>query len=116
MGNNLATPVIATPTSVDCVDVWSGVLLDIEEEGVLSIIQESGSTGVIHSAWLTAYRSPLLAGIGCNHEKLVVHYKNLPTSAPLSTLTCRQNNHDRRSIGNSAARLVKGIPFRKCHS
>ncbi|RVR68947.1 propanediol dehydratase, partial [Citrobacter freundii] len=37
-------------------------------------------------------------------------------SAPLFTLTYQQNSHDRRSIGNNAARLVKGIPFRECHS
>ncbi|MCV5540284.1 glycerol dehydratase reactivase beta/small subunit family protein, partial [Escherichia coli] len=42
--------------------------------------------------------------------------KNLPASAPLFTLMYQQDNHTRRSIGNNAARLVKGIPFRECHS
>ncbi|HDI6197812.1 TPA: propanediol dehydratase, partial [Escherichia coli] len=46
----------------------------------------------------------------------IVHYKNLPASAPLFTLMYQQDNHARRSIGNNAARLVKGIPFRECHS
>ncbi|HFK7116484.1 TPA: glycerol dehydratase reactivase beta/small subunit family protein, partial [Escherichia coli] len=32
------------------------------------------------------------------------------------TLMYQQDNHTRRSIGNNAARLVKGIPFRECHS
>ena len=80
------------------------------------VIQENDSTDIIHNAWLAACQSPLLVGIGCSREKLVVHYKNLPSSAPLFTLTYQQNSHDRRSIGNNAARLVKGIPFRECHS
>ncbi|MXD27896.1 propanediol dehydratase, partial [Escherichia coli] len=49
-------------------------------------------------------------------KKLIVHYKNLPASAPLFTLMSQEDNQARRSIGNNAARLVKGIPFRECHS
>ncbi len=112
MESNLTTPAIVIFTSADCADVWNDVLLGIEEEGIPFVIQESGSADVIHNAWLAACQSPLLVG----REKLVVHYKNLPTSAPLFTLTYQQNSHDRRSIGNNAARLVKGIPFRECHS
>ncbi|WP_411512125.1 glycerol dehydratase reactivase beta/small subunit family protein [Escherichia coli] len=55
---------------------------------------------------------PCVVGIACDREKLIVHYKNLPASAPLFTLMYQQDNHTRRSIGNNAARLVKGIPFR----
>ncbi|HDY3019817.1 TPA: glycerol dehydratase reactivase beta/small subunit family protein, partial [Salmonella enterica] len=67
-------------------------------------------------AWLAASRSPLLVGIACDREKLIVHYKNLPPSAPLFTLTYHQNNRAQRCTGNNAARLVKGIPFRECDS
>ncbi|AUV26878.1 glycerol dehydratase reactivase beta/small subunit family protein [Citrobacter sp. RHBSTW-00678] len=116
MESNLTTPAIVIFATAGCTDVWSDVLLGIEEEGIPFVIQESPSTDVIHNAWLAACQSPLLVGIGCNREKLVVHYKNLPTSAPLFTLTYQQDNHARRSIGNNAARLVKGIPFRECHS
>ncbi|WP_455561661.1 glycerol dehydratase reactivase beta/small subunit family protein, partial [Escherichia sp.] len=55
-------------------------------------------------------------GIGCDQEKLIVHYKNIPSSAPLFTSMYQQDYHARRSIGTNAARLVKGIPFRELHS
>lgn len=116
MESNLTTPAIVIFTTADCSDVWSNVLLGIEEEGIPFVIQESQSTDVIHNAWLAACQSPLLVGIGCSREKLVVHYKNLPISAPLFTLTYQQDNHAQRNIGNNAARLVKGIPFREYHS
>ena len=116
MESNHTTPAIVIFTTSDCIAVWNDVLLGIEEEGIPFVIQVSQSTDVIHNAWLAACQSPLLVGIGCNREKLVVHYKNLPTSAPLFTLTYQQDSHTRRSIGNNAARLVKGIPFRECHS
>ncbi|HAU4328662.1 glycerol dehydratase reactivase beta/small subunit family protein [Citrobacter freundii] len=116
MESNLTTPAIVIFTVGDCTSRWNDVLLGIEEEGIPFVIRETHSTDIIHNAWLAACQSPLLVGIGCDQEKLVVHYKNLPTSAPLFTLMYQQNSHDRRSIGNNAARLVKGIPFRECHS
>ena len=88
------------------------VIAGIEEEGIPFVIQHQAAGEVVQSAWQAARMSPLLVGIACNEETLVVHYKNLPTSAPLFTLTYRQNSLDRRSTGNNAARLVKGIPFR----
>ena len=96
-------PAIVVMEIGDCITTWDEVLLGIEEE-------------VIDSAWLAARQSPLLVGIACDQEKLIVHYKNLPASAPLFTLMYQQDNHARRSIGTNAARLVKGIPFRELHS
>ena len=90
-------------------NAWDEVLFGIEEEGIPFSIQQ------IHSAWQAARQSPLLVGIACDREKLIVHYKNLPASAPLFTLMYQQDNYARRSIGNNAARLVKGIPFREYH-
>ncbi|EFC6707669.1 propanediol dehydratase [Escherichia coli] len=94
------TPAIVVMEIGDCITTWDEVLLGIE----------------IDSAWLAARQSPLLVGIACDQEKLIVHYKNLPASAPLFTLIYQQDNHARRSIGTNAARLVKGIPFRELHS
>ncbi|WP_196210276.1 glycerol dehydratase reactivase beta/small subunit family protein [Citrobacter sp. Res13-Sevr-PEB04-36] len=116
MESNLSAPAIVIFTQGDCTSLWNDVLLGIEEEGIPFVVQENHSTDIIHSAWLAACQSPLLVGIGCNQEQLVVHYKNLPTSAPLFTLMYQQDSHVRRSIGNNAARLVKGIPFREGHS
>ena len=116
MESNLTTPAIVIFTSADCADVWNDVLLGIEEEGIPFLLQHHPAGDVVDSAWQAARSSPLLVGIACDRHTLVVHYKNLPSSAPLFTLTYQQNSHDRRSIGNNAARLVKGIPFRECHS
>lgn len=116
MESNLTAPAIVIFSMGDCASRWHDVLLGIEEEGIPFVIEEIPSGDVTHSAWLAACRSPLLVGIGCSREKLVVHYKNLPTSAPLFTLMYQQNSHARRSTGSNAARLVKGIPFKECHS
>lgn len=112
MDSSVTTPAIVISTIGDCLSVWKEVLLGIEEEGIPFVIQHQAAGEVAQSAWQAARMSPLLVGIACNEETLVVHYKNLPTSAPLFTLTYRQNSLDRRSTGNNAARLVKGIPFR----
>ncbi|MCZ8625053.1 glycerol dehydratase reactivase beta/small subunit family protein [Escherichia albertii] len=109
-------PVIVVTEIGNCIDTWNEVLLGIEEEGIPFHIQQIPSGEVIDSAWQAARQSPLLVGIACDREKLIVHYKNLPTSAPLFTLMYQQDNHARRSIGNNTARLVKGIPFREGHS
>lgn len=115
MESNLITPTIVIFTGVDYADVWNGVPLGIEEEGIPSVIQESSSTDIIHSTWLATCQSPLLVGTGYSREKLVAHYKNLSTSTLLFTLTYQQNSHDHRSIGDNTARLVKDIPFRERH-
>ena len=109
-------PVIVVTEIGNCIDTWNEVLLGIEEEGIPFHIQQIPSGEVIDSAWQAARQSPLLVGIACDREKLIVHYKNLPASAPLFTLMYQQDNHARRSIGNNAARLVKGIPFWEGHS
>ncbi|EDS90321.1 glycerol dehydratase reactivase beta/small subunit family protein [Escherichia albertii NBRC 107761 = DSM 17582] len=109
-------PVIVVTEIGNCINTWNEVLLGIEEEGIPFHIQQIPSGEVIDSTWQAARQSPLLVGIACDREKLIVHYKNLPTSAPLFTLMYQQDNHARRSIGNNAARLVKGIPFREGHS
>lgn len=58
----------------------------------------------------------VLVGIACDRHSLVVHYKNLPASAPLFTLMHHQDSQAQRNTGNNAARLVKGIPFRDLHA
>lgn len=114
MESNHTVPAIVI-TALGCpISHWRHVLLGIEEEGIPWVVQEQKAGEVIYQAWLAASRSPLLVGIACDREKLIVHYKNLPTSAPLFTLTYHQNSHAQRCTGNNAARLVKGIPFREC--
>ncbi|POT59547.1 propanediol dehydratase [Citrobacter amalonaticus] len=116
MDSNNNTPAIVILTIGDSISAWNDVLLGIEEEGIPFVIQPQTDSDVTRCAWKAARQSPLLVGIACDKEKLVVHYKNLPASAPLFTLTYRQNSLDRRSTGNNAARLVKGISFRDLNS
>lgn len=112
MDSNSTVPAIVISASGESLSGWNDVLLGIEEEGIPFVILPQTDGDVTHCAWLAACRSPLLVGIACDNKTLVVHYKNLPASAPLFTLTYHQNSLDRRSTGNNAARLVKGIPFR----
>ncbi|MEO3991230.1 glycerol dehydratase reactivase beta/small subunit family protein [Pseudocitrobacter cyperus] len=109
--NNPIPAIVISPIGESLFD-WHDVLLGIEEEGIPFVIQPQPDGDVTHCAWQAACRSPLLVGIACDNNALVVHYKNLPASAPLFTLTYHQNSLDRRGTGNNAARLVKGIPFR----
>lgn len=82
-------PAIVVMEIGNCITIWDEVLLGIEEEGIPFRIQHIPSGEVIDSAWLAARQSPLLVGIACDQEKLIVHYKNLPPSAPLFTLLRR---------------------------
>ncbi|EBD2616379.1 propanediol dehydratase [Salmonella enterica] len=116
MESNHNLPAIVITTLGCHISDWQHVLLGIEAEGIPWVVQEQEAGEVIYQAWLAASRSPLLVGIACDREKLIVHYKNLPPSAPLFTLTYHQNNCAQRCTGNNAARLVKGIPFRECDS
>lgn len=109
---NTDAPAIVILSIREGITAWHEVLLGIEEEGIPFVIQPHADDDVAHCAWRAAQQSSLLVGIACDTETLAVHYKNLPASAPLFTLTYRQNSLDQRSAGNNAARLVKGIPFR----
>ena len=84
------TPAIVVTEIGDCISTWNEVLLGIEEEGIPFRIQHIPSGEVIDSAWQAARKSPLLVGIACDREKLIVHYKNLPASALLFTLMYQQ--------------------------
>ena len=69
-------PAIVVVTEIgNCITIWDEVLLGIEEEGIPFRIQHIPSGEVIDSARLAARQSPLLVGIACDQEKLIVHYK-----------------------------------------
>lgn len=116
MDSNHSAPAIVITVINDCASLWHEVLLGIEEEGIPFLLQHHPAGDVVDSAWQAARSSPLLVGIACDRHSLVVHYKNLPASAPLFTLMHHQDSQAQRNIGNNAARLVKGIPFRDLNS
>ncbi|SQI23064.1 propanediol dehydratase reactivation protein [Salmonella enterica subsp. arizonae] len=78
MESNHNLPAIVITTLGCHISEWQHVLLGIEEEGIPWVVQEQEAGEVIYQAWLAASRSPLLVGIACDREKLIVHYKNLP--------------------------------------
>lgn len=116
MDSNHSAPAIVITVISDCASLWHEVLLGIEEEGIPFLLQHHPAGDVVDSAWQAARSSPLLVGIACDRHSLVVHYKNLPASAPLFTLMHHQDSLAHRNTGNNAARLVKGIPFRDLHA
>lgn len=116
MDSELTLPAIVIADIDDSLPLWEEVWLGIEEEGIPVLPRRAPSQDVIACAWQSAEQSPLLVGIACDRQRLVVHYKNLPASAPLFVLTSLQDTQQKRHTGNNAARLVKGIPFREGQS
>jgi Dehydratase medium subunit. len=93
---------------------WYQVFLGIEEEGIPYQIKEANIPDVVSEAYSAAQRSPLLVGMACTNEEMVVHYKNLQPDNPLFRLAqpLQQDTESLRQLGNNAARLVKGLPFK----
>ncbi|MFC0228409.1 glycerol dehydratase reactivase beta/small subunit family protein [Serratia aquatilis] len=91
---------------------WQQVLFGIEEEGIPWRWQQEGNDDIVQRAWEAAARSLLLVGLACTTEEMVVHYRNLPASEPLFRLARPQEEQQWRHLGNNAARLVKGLPFK----
>lgn len=92
MDSNHSAPAIVITVISDCASLWHEVLLGIEEEGIPFLLQHHPAGEVVDSAWQAARSSPLLVGIACDRHSLVVHYKNLPASAPLFTLMHHQDS------------------------
>ena len=95
-------------------DLWQGALYDIEEEGIPYQISQVNDTDTVAAAYNTALQSPLQVGIACDRQEMVVHFKNLQPDSPLYRLTLAGPAQDDtlRSLGNNAARLVKGLPLK----
>ena len=110
--NAADSPVIVIHGCGDCQRDWQEVLWGIEEEGIPWRWQTAQERDITTSAWHAANQSALLVGIACDQQRLVIHYRHLPASAPLFTLMQQAEPQARRNAGSNAARLVKGIPFR----
>lgn len=94
--------------------LWQQVFYGIEEEGIPFQLKPITGSDVTDAAYLAAQQSPLLVGLACDREQLVIHYKNLLPATPLFQLSkpLTQSVDVLRSLGNNAARLVKGLPFK----
>ncbi|MFC6169923.1 glycerol dehydratase reactivase beta/small subunit family protein [Loigolactobacillus jiayinensis] len=89
------------------------LLHGIEEEQIpydIRPLETEGSLArIAHEA---AIASPLSVGIAYDQQHIVVHYKNLPEAEPLFNETWG-DVQKLRALGADAARLVKGVPFKK---
>lgn len=94
--------------------LWQQVFFGIEEEGIPFQLKQIEATAINDAAYLAAQQSPLLVGLACDQEQMVIHYKNLLPATPLFQLSkpLTQSVDVLRSLGNNAARLVKGLPFK----
>lgn len=91
------------------------VLLGIEEEGIPFQLEHVATENVVKAAYEAAGRSDLAVGIGCDGERIVVHYRNLPVEQPLFNVERYQLKMKQtlRSLGSNAARLVKRTAFKE---
>lgn len=93
-------------------DQLSPLLNGIEEEQIPVAMRNISVNDVVSRAYQAALSSRLSVGIAYDGNRYVVHYKNLPEKKPLFDYVI---NSDKklRVLGANAARLVKGIPFKK---
>lgn len=106
-------PTILVSATADTTEQqWQQVLLGIEEEGIPWRWQQEENNDIVQRAWQAASRSLLLVGLACTADEIVVHYRNLPASQPLFRLARPRQDEQWRCLGNNAARLVKGVPFK----
>ncbi|UXD24401.1 Propanediol dehydratase reactivation factor small subunit [Yersinia enterocolitica] len=79
-----APAIVISLTSPTPEAVWHQVLLGIEEEGIPWQWQQDDDTDAILRAWQAATRSPLLVGLACSVDEVIVHFRHLPPPARCS--------------------------------
>ena len=88
----------------------------IEEEGIPSVsYQDEHVMDVVLAAHQAATHSLLLVGIACDDKDTVLHYRTLKEEQFLYRVRDYSSKSDEelRAFGSNAARLVKGVPFKK---
>lgn len=93
-------------------DSQKSLLYGIEEEEIPYAFQTIAASDVIDRAYQSALASKLSVGIALEGSRVVVHYKNLRPTKPLFDLTTSDRTQ-LKILGANAARLVKGLPFKK---
>ncbi|QLL69147.1 glycerol dehydratase reactivase beta/small subunit family protein [Lactobacillus sp. 3B(2020)] len=84
----------------------------IEEEQIPVVIKPIDVDNIVSRAYQASLSSRLSVGIAFENDRIVVHYKNLQESEPLFDKSS-SDDVQLRKLGANAARLVKGIPFKK---
>ncbi|GAA3601193.1 MULTISPECIES: glycerol dehydratase reactivase beta/small subunit family protein [Lactobacillaceae] len=88
------------------------MLLGIEEEQIPYQFTDIDKPTAVERAYDASVISRLSVGIGFDDDQVIVHYKNLKPDSPLFKVA--ETGYDAiRKVGANAARLVKGVPFKK---
>lgn len=88
------------------------MLYGIEEEQIPLQTTVFDEDTAIKRAYKAAVASRLSVGISFDKHQIVVQYKNLKPDEPLFAVPI-DTSANIRKIGANAARLVKGVPFKK---
>lgn len=96
--------------------IVQSIMAGIEEEGIpyeIIILENSHDQNVASIAHNAAVNSLLDVGMGIdNNGNVSLHYAKLLEQKPLFNLLPPYHKEELRLIGNNAARLIKGLPFR----
>ncbi|WP_341779972.1 glycerol dehydratase reactivase beta/small subunit family protein [Levilactobacillus sp. HBUAS70063] len=104
---------IAVPGDTSRIPAGLQPLLNgIEEEAIPVQTKVITEADVVTRAYQAALASRLSVGIGFADQRVVIHYKNLKPDRPLFSVVTTSTDQLRR-LGANAARLVKGVPFKK---
>ncbi|MDH6365454.1 hypothetical protein M2139_002457 [Enterococcus sp. PF1-24] len=90
------------------------LLYGIEEEGIPYQIVAVSAQEAVAAAYEAAKTSSLSTGVGCDGQKVVLHYKNLAPNQPYLVIDRYQtvSKKQLKAFGSNCARLVKRIPFK----
>lgn len=90
------------------------IFYGIEEETVPFSAEKAGQDSALHLGYQAAQNSRLGVGLGIGADQLaVLHYERLDKNDPLFQINLDEHQANLRVLGSNAARLVKGMPFKK---
>ncbi|GEN49245.1 glycerol dehydratase reactivase beta/small subunit family protein [Ligilactobacillus pobuzihii] len=116
MINNSEKPAILLACKSDkesyCTADLKEILYGIEEEQIPYVLTTAEEEDATNRAYDAALRSRLNVGLAYDQRNVIVHYKNLAQDQPLFVVNRNKGYAALRQLGNNAARLVKGVPFK----
>jgi hypothetical protein len=112
---NFMKPCIAIQVfpHVGCEQKLREITAGMEEEGIPCVVITSSEQDAVKLAFQGACDSRLGVGLGVGEQSVSIHYAKLPPEQPLFVLNGYGSVQEWRCYGYNAARLVKGIPFKK---
>lgn len=92
---------------------FEDILWGIEEEGIPYSVMEYSESSSCCLAGAAASESILGVGLGIDEKKITLNYEKLSADDFIFSIDVEDEAVKKRELGESAARLVKKIPF-KC--